>query len=54
MQDMAFAGGLSTGDTRTVPSLADSEQAQDDAAAMLRHSAHLIQADLVFTIMLSA
>ena len=48
---MAFVGNLSTGDTRIIPIPADSEQAKDDAAAMLRHLAHLIQADFVFTIM---
>jgi hypothetical protein len=48
---MAFVGNLTTGETKIVPIQATSEQAKDDAAALLRHLAHLLQADFIFTIM---
>ena len=51
LSHMAFVGNLTTGETKIVPIPADSEQAKDDAAGLLRHLAHLHQADFVFTIM---
>lgn len=51
LSHMAFVGNLTTGETKIVPISAGSEQAKDDAAYMVRHLAHLHQADFVFTIM---
>lgn len=48
---MALVGNLTTGKAKSVPIPAGSGLAKDEAAAMLRHLAHLIQADFVFTIM---
>ena len=48
---VALVGNLSSGEVKMVPIPASSEQAKDDAAARLRHEAHLLQADFIFTIL---
>jgi hypothetical protein len=51
LSHMAFVGNLRTGETKIVPMVTPSDEAKDEAAAMLRHVAHLLQADFVFVIM---
>jgi hypothetical protein len=51
LSHMAFIGNLSTGETQIVPMVMPTDEAKDETAILLRHLAHLLQADFVFVIM---
>lgn len=47
---MVFVGNLDTGETRIVPVIDLTDQHKDACLSAIRHIAHLIQADFIFTI----